>query len=570
VSLATAPRFAASANPEPDPRGVRSRAGAMLARPLVACIVLFGIYCCLSLANDPRAFLGTDTGAKVATLRAMDSRGDLDPNVGYWAERLDRDGVAHPLALTNHVGERWVQVTTLPMLYAAVPLYELGGLRGILILPMLGAVLVALAARALARRLGGDGMLAFWAVGIATPVAVYALDFWEHSLGLAAMLWGVVLIFDVERRLGGWKIALGAGTLFGVAATMRTEALVYAAAAVGVALLMGWWEDRDIRRAIRLGAAAVVGLAIPIVLNTMLERVVLGTSFRTARGSRAALTPGSGGGSRVRDSVITAVGLNRFRPGLDWTVGAAIAVLIGLAMLCFLARDRDRRRWGWYALAGAVLLYAFRLADGLGFVPGLLTASPLAAAGLFASVRRREVRFPVAVALVALPVVWFFQYSGGANPQWGGRYVLLSGTLLAIAAAVLLGAIPRAARVGLLVLALGVTGCGVAWLSVRSHEITDTMEVIDRVHGPVVTSDLPHFLREGGGFYRPGRPWLTAETPEELPPAIRIVDQAGYGGLTLVGLDRGRERLGPYRRAGSERFPYLDGTDVVLTSYVRG
>ena len=59
---------------------------------------------------------------------------------------------------------------------------------------MLGAVLCAFAARALARRLGGgDGWAAFWIIGLASPVAIYALDFWEHTLGLALMLWGVVL-----------------------------------------------------------------------------------------------------------------------------------------------------------------------------------------------------------------------------------------------------------------------------------------------------------------------------------------------------------------------------------------
>ncbi len=267
--------------------------------------------------------------------------------------------------------------------------------------------------------------------------------------------------------------------------------------------------------------------------------------------------------------MITSVGLNRFRPGLDWTLGAAIAVLIGVAMLCFLARDTERRRWGWYALVGAVVLYVFRFADGLGFLPGVLTASPLAAAGLFAATRRRELRFPLAIALVALPVVWFFQYSGGANPQWGGRYVLLTGTLLVVGAVAVLGAVPRAARVGLLVLAVAITGCGVAWLSVRSHAIADTMETIDRVHGPVVTTDLPHFLREGGGFYGPSRPWLTAETPAEITPAVRIVDRAGYRGMTVVGLRRAPHRLGPFERTGSRRIHYLDDTEVVLTAYTR-
>ena len=120
-----------------------------LRRPMVAAAVLLAVYVGLSFANDPRGSLGSDTGAKVATLKVMDARGRLDPDVGYWAERWDPDGSLHPLYNTIHVDHRWVQVTTLPVLYAAYPLYVLGGYRAALLLPMLGAVAAALAAGAL-------------------------------------------------------------------------------------------------------------------------------------------------------------------------------------------------------------------------------------------------------------------------------------------------------------------------------------------------------------------------------------------------------------------------------------
>src|SRR5713226_9786935 len=163
-----------------------------LERPLVACLLLFAIYGALSSFNDPRGTLGTDTGGKFATLHVMDQRGTLDPDIGYWAERSDPKGVLHPLYYTFRAGGKWVNVTTLPMLYAAYPLYHVLGERGALILPMFGSVLAALAARALALRLGArTGWTAFWTIGLVRPLAIYALDFWEHSFGVAAMLWGV-------------------------------------------------------------------------------------------------------------------------------------------------------------------------------------------------------------------------------------------------------------------------------------------------------------------------------------------------------------------------------------------
>src|SRR5436190_18491026 len=135
------------------------------------------------------------------------------------------------------------------MLYPAYSLYVMGGLRAFLLLPMLGGVLAELAALALARSGGrGDGWLAFWAIGLSTPLLVYALDFWEHTLGAAAMLWAVVLLVDVVRGDRAWRGALAAGALFGLAATMRTEALIYGFVAVATAGVMLCREHTDRRR----------------------------------------------------------------------------------------------------------------------------------------------------------------------------------------------------------------------------------------------------------------------------------------------------------------------------------
>src|SRR4029078_6689376 len=112
----------------------------------------------------------------------------------------------------------------------------LGGPRAVLLLPMLGAAFAALAARALSRRIaGGDGWWAFWVVGLASPMAIYALDFWEHALGVAFVVWAIVFMYDLLDGRPGWRGAGPAGLLFGAPATMRAESLVYAAVAVAIA-----------------------------------------------------------------------------------------------------------------------------------------------------------------------------------------------------------------------------------------------------------------------------------------------------------------------------------------------
>ncbi len=101
---------------------------ALLRRPVVASLVLFAVYFGLGLLNDPHASLGVDTGSKVATMRMMERNGGVDPDVGYWAARFDPSGRFHPLYQTHRLDQKWIAITTLPMLDAAYPLYRLGGL----------------------------------------------------------------------------------------------------------------------------------------------------------------------------------------------------------------------------------------------------------------------------------------------------------------------------------------------------------------------------------------------------------------------------------------------------------
>src|SRR5436305_7683418 len=106
-------------------------------------MLLLVVYIGLSFLNDPHGSLGTDTGGKVATLRSMTVNARhghvLDPDVGYWAARWDPKGTLHPLWYTYRLGRKWVNVTTLPMLDVAYPLWRLGGYRAALLVPMLGS-----------------------------------------------------------------------------------------------------------------------------------------------------------------------------------------------------------------------------------------------------------------------------------------------------------------------------------------------------------------------------------------------------------------------------------------------
>jgi hypothetical protein len=549
VGLAPAERAAVSA---PSPSTLRRRR--RFDRPVGSCVLLLLIYLALSFAlNDPRGTLGTDTGGKLATLHAMSERGAFVPDVSYWAESRDRTGILHPLYYTYRVGDHWVNVTTLPMLDLAYPLFLIGGDRCVLLLPMLGAVLGALAARALARRLGGGaGMAAFWTIGLATPVAIYALDFWEHSVGLALMLWAVVLLFDVYEDRAGWRGAVCAGLLFGAAATMRTEALVYLVVATATTCLGVLFRRRSASRAAGMGVAVVSGAAVVLVMNQAIERLTLGNALRSNRVGTTAAGAASSLVTRFREALTTLVGLNRFATPLDWIVGGLTATLVAYA-----AWRLVRRRLGFdpvavALLAAAAVLVLVRGQAGLGFVPGLLTASPFAAAGIALGWRHRS-RFLTAIACASLPIVWLFQYTGGANPQWGGRYELVSGALLATVAVAAMRA-RRIAFVAVLALSVGVTAFGLAWLSARSHGVADGMEHLLARHDQAVISLEGHLLREGGAFYDADRHWLTASSDRQLRRAVAILSDAGDREVAVITpVDRRvPSRLGRFTRVGSE------------------
>ncbi len=562
------------------PNGLGEWLRIQLGRPLVASVVLLAVYVGLSSLNDPAGYLGTDTGGKVATLEVMSEQGTVDPDLGYWAERWDPDGNLHPLFYTSQFGDRWVNVTTLPAVLVAAPLYGVGGYRMALLVPMAGAIAAALAAAALARRLRPDDpsgpMTTFWLIGLASPLAVYALDFWEHTLGVALLGWAAVALVDVRTRRGGWRTALLAGVLVGIAGTMRTEALAYGAVATAVTCGLLVWPDRRVATAVRTGAMALIGLILPLVANDLLERAIVGQSMRSGRatGTVGNAVSGSTGGqavpSRVVEALVTGLGIH---PSLDWL--AIIGGVAGVGLLTWtVVRGQTDARAAIIGLVATGLLYLTRFTDGLGFVPGLVPATPLAVAGLVLGSRRGPVaRQLIITAMVALPVVWATQFRGGAVPQWAGRYILVSGFLLAVVGVSTLSAMPRRLAGGLVVLSVAVTAFGVAWLSVRSAEVAESGAALAARDEPVLVSDVAHLFRETGAWYGDTRQ-LTAVGPGSLDRAADVVERAGFDEFALVqaaddDAPAPPPQIGEFSVVSSDQGSFLRGVGLRITTYRR-
>lgn len=537
---------------------------AALGRPVVGALVLLAVYVGLGLLTDPGGTLGTDTGGKVATLEVMAREGRFDPDLGYWAADADPDGDLHPFYYTEHLGDRYVNVTTLPLLVVAWPLYAAGGYHAAVLPVAASAVAAALAARALAARTGGDGTSAFWVVGLASPVAVYALDLWEHAPGLALMAWGVVAVAELVEREGRWWCAGLAGLAFGAAATMRTEALVYGAVVVAAGLVAAR-PTRSLAHLAGAGVAALVGVTVGPALHLLAEQGLYGEALRTTRAGGALSRGGVDLGGRLEEGLLTTFGVY---PGADpvpaIVLGAAVVALVVVAVE--LGSRRHRAAVPLVCLAGALLLVG-AFGAGLGFVPGLLIASPVAAAGLLALAHGPS-RWLGVAAVGALPVVWAFQYGGGAGPQWGGRYQLVSGLVLAVLGVRVLA--ERAPVVGrwLVALALCTTTCGVAWTVQRSHQVGDAFDELSTLSDELVISRSPFFLREGGVAVLDQR-WLSISTSDELRRAVDLAEAAGRDHIVVLTVgDDPPASIRGWRATSQDEIPLFSDEPIRLQTYV--
>lgn len=553
-----------------------------LRSPIALAIGLLIFYCLASLFMDPGGYLSTDTGGKTATVAGMSDRSDWSPDVGYWASEWDPTGELHPYWGTARRGDIWVNVTSLPMVLAARPLWDVGGERAVLLLPMLGSILAALAAGKLSVQFGArEAWPAVLLVGLASPAAIYALDFWEHSIGLALMGWGFSWVLDamaaptVERsRRFAVLISGAAGLAFGLAANLRQEALIYGFV-TGLYMVWSIWRTNpksNISRWLLPGIAMIAGTAAMLAANVGLERLVFGESARIARSGRTFSGVGEAGlGMRLTEAGITfASPVNTDH----WSAVLLGAILAGGLIWTTIGHVRNTEMRRPLALVGvSVLVIVLRLVTfGPTFISGMLAAAPLAGAGMaLAWIQKRHT--PLVLALTPLPLVWFFQYPGAAAPQWGGRYILATGLLLTAYA---MGQWQKfgdtfARWSKALVVASGlVTLIGLTFLSRRSHSFADgTQALADRPES-VMIFDNPFLPRESGPVGIDER-WLAAWDRETRGQAAQIVLDAGFTNFAFVGSpDENYVQFDGFEPTTRIAIVLIEGADTVfVTTYER-
>ena len=396
----------------------------------VAALVLLAVLATL----PPTGFFSADSGPKFWQCLAFAEGGGWPRGFDYPAEGLD-PGRRHIPPFTAPVGDRLASVyPVLFPLLAAVPELVAGD-RALRLLPWLAALVAAWATGRLASALRGEpapGPAAATALA-ATPLAFYAIAFWEHSLASAMVVAGVLVVVEGERgdsrHAWRWWVL---GLLVGLGAWVRTEVAFLAP----LLLLAAAW----LRGAARLRPVVAVtgGCALGLAGGAAVQAVTLG------RWLPLHATYHAGSSLRTHDFLASRLASLGHFVAPHWSCGLAAAVWLA-ALAITLSRPGSHSRagqvWGIaavvVAVAAATVVPAARWLSGAAPTDAFPVSAPtttwvvLSALPLLLWSQRRVVVLDRRRWLVAAVAVWSVAAVFVARPvrsfEWGGRHFVPAG-----------------------------------------------------------------------------------------------------------------------------------------------
>lgn len=519
--------------------GKASTSSPVSARLVMAVVV---VYVLGVIFVDTDAHLLTDVGGKTASMAAMVEGGDWDPDIGYWLEGSDPAGRFHPIAKTSLTDRgSWINTTSLTMLVLARPLWDIGGPQLALAIPALGALATAFAGASLHRRLypTHSPNLAFATVALGSPVLIYAFDFWEHSWGAALITAGVasiVRLLDGQEPATPMRYALLAGAAYGIAATMRQEALVFGFVA-GVVLSLASLQMVGVAAALKRSILFGAGAICPFVAHGALESALTGSASRANRGVQTLATAGGGG---LQDQLSAAwamlgLGFPTFDPFFAYLSG--FTVVTGLLSAIVLVRGAPRAEHQairLLTLGWAAWLVAFLSFGGPAFVPGVLIAAPIVVFGVVGTCQAHRLSTTV-LLLGPVPVVLATAFADGTLVQWGGRYLLGFGVTMTVVGVGWLREHASTALVFAAILSLGVSSIGAVWTIDRSHGRGADLQTVLAEQGdgePIIWRDS--LLAREFGAESIGQAWASAPFIEEQQAISPLLRERGVESFLWV------------------------------------
>jgi hypothetical protein len=414
-------------------------------RAVTATIALVGaIYVVTCLLLPSEGAWVVDTANKRMQLQAVIASGFSSFDIPWRGHTVDPSFAFNPIPAPFAVVQDGRLFSQYSPLFATIsaPFYLMFGERGLVVLPLLGALVVLAAVARLARAAGLNGPPAAICVavaGLATPLWFYSQVFWEHTLSVACLLWALVFAIGFAREGGKRRLVL-LSLCCALSAYVREETLLL----FPVIWLLVLRGSRHATRRAVLGSAAIVLVSlVPLMLFLALATGSLGGHH--VQSNLSGITTHLMARGRVFYNLFLAVHPDRT---MAWLVGLPAVGL--LAIRPRLSQGMHRRAFAVLALLalawGLVYLGRF-IASASPFVDllhanALLAVSPFLLLGLL----RRKPTSADAPSSDVSNLMWkaclgyalgYFAIAPEISSQgihWGCRYLLLLYPVLAVLA----------------------------------------------------------------------------------------------------------------------------------------
>ncbi len=391
-----------------------------------------GVYVWLAFFYlPPGVYWSPDIGYKRIQAANVRFNPWLDLTIDYPGRRLDPELKYIPFRYTfYYLWQGRIHFAQPPAVAVlGSPFISLLGDRGEPIVPLLAGLICVWLVTQLMRALDlGPAWAGVLLAGLATPLAIYSLFLWEHSLGVALGLGAVALALDqsVEtlRVSREWKLILS-GLLIGLAASVRKE-LMLLALVLGAALMAQALRRRQSWKELALWAAAGLGaLSLYELFSYLNSGQLVPPEFRISVvpefTPRAYLL--AHGLSSLADFV--------FDPQFGW-MGDLLIVTVGAYWIA----SRGPRTWLREAIQVAALAAlgigvwnGVRPVGAAGGLVGLLSASPFIVVGLGANEKVTRSLFWITFGFYVLVLLNLSLLTASGPYQtgleWGSRFALI-------------------------------------------------------------------------------------------------------------------------------------------------
>lgn len=529
------------------------------ALPLPLLLVAGGtlLYLLSLIVTGPLVFLTSDIGLRYLQLQSLiESRG-LSLAIPYGAAAYDPTLAHVPYYFAYSILEGAIYLHVSPFFpLLAAPAVALAGPLGLPLIPVGGAMVTAWASHDLVRLYGGERpRLALLTVLFATPLLIYTLLFWDHTLGVALTTLALLGVGRGVERGDGRALFLG-GLAAGLALGQRPEAYLFGAA-LGGALLLG---RLPVGRIIRVALGGAAG-ALPLWALQWLwvgHPLGMATAPHVSGYGRPSTYPFGGIASlsaweAKANLLLYLLGRPSAAPlwlGAVLLVGGIGAVVIATRP----ARWRPRLLFaGWGAVLGSTALSILLAWSGL-FVMGLISTLPLAALSLAgaaplhpdepAGVGRGYRFLALVTGLFVTAMLLLWPSSGGL--QWGARYLLPAVPPLVVMAFLAYTSarrrLPaearpalRAAAAGLLLASLLLQGSALRLLTVTQGQRARLVQAAQTLPRVVLTN-FPFAAAHLGGLE--GRDFLYVRDGAGAERLARQIAGTGEREIGLVLWDR--------------------------------